>query len=100
MSYAFLRPREVFARRGRCSAAVYADVESGLFPRPVKLGPRASGWPEYEVEALQRANLAGLPPDAIRAIVTELHALRDEGRVLDEAGVVAMIQRQKGRAAA
>ncbi len=31
-------------------SAIYADGNKGLFPRPIKLGPRSSGWLESEID--------------------------------------------------
>jgi prophage regulatory protein len=55
---------------------LYADAAVGLFTKPVKLGPRASGWPESEVSALQAARIAGKTPDQIRELVRELQDRR------------------------
>ena len=44
-----LRRREVEARVGLGRSALYEAVHAGRFPRPVKLGLRASGWIEAEV---------------------------------------------------
>jgi prophage regulatory protein len=38
-------------RTGRSRSSIYADVQAGLFPAPIKIGPRAVGWLESEVEA-------------------------------------------------
>jgi prophage regulatory protein len=39
------------ARTGRSRSSIYADVQAGLFPAPIKIGPCAVGWLESEVEA-------------------------------------------------
>jgi prophage regulatory protein len=43
---------------------------------PVKLGGRAVGWPEYEVEAILMARIAGKSDDEIRTLVAKLEADR------------------------
>ena len=53
-----LRLPQVLAARGNISKSThYADIRAGKFPKPVKLGPRISAWPESDVLAEQRAKL-------------------------------------------
>ena len=47
---AILRRPEVSLRTGLGRSAIYAYLQAGQFPRPVKLGPRAVGWIEAEVD--------------------------------------------------
>lgn len=42
---------EVKARCGLSRSEIYRRVSMGDFPAPVKLGQRASAWPEHEVTA-------------------------------------------------
>jgi prophage regulatory protein len=46
----FLRLPAVEARTGLKRSTLYARAAAGSFPKPYKLGPRASGWAEDEVE--------------------------------------------------
>lgn len=46
-----LRLPAVMDRTGLRTTAIYAHIKAGTFPRPVKLGPKASGWLESEVNA-------------------------------------------------
>lgn len=46
-----LRLTEVRRRTGRCRSDIYRDIAAGKFPAPVKLGERASAWPEHEINA-------------------------------------------------
>lgn len=46
-----LRLPAVKARTGLSRSSLYQRIRNGNFPRPVKLGPRASGWLESEVDA-------------------------------------------------
>jgi prophage regulatory protein len=48
-SQRLIRLRDVRQRTGLSSSSIYAKISDGLFPRPVKLGPRASAWIEGEV---------------------------------------------------
>lgn len=71
-----LRLQPVLDARGKRRSSHYNDVASGLFTRPVKIGPRAAGWPETEVAALQAARIAGKTDDEIKALVRALEAQR------------------------
>lgn len=46
-----LRMKEVATICGLSSSAIYKYVRSGTFPRPIKIGLRASAWIKPEVEA-------------------------------------------------
>ena len=65
--------------RGRSRSGHYADIQAGLFPPPIKIGPRASGHPENEVVAMNDAIIAGKSPDELRELVNELVAARKAG---------------------
>jgi prophage regulatory protein len=54
----FLRLPDVAARYGLSRASIYAMGARGEFPRPVKLGPRASAWVLEELEAWERKRIA------------------------------------------
>jgi prophage regulatory protein len=77
----FISGREVDRRQRRSRSARYRNISAGLLTRPVQLGSRAVGWPEHEIEALNRARLAGADDDAIRALVDELHMQRSPAEV-------------------
>lgn len=74
--YALLRLPEVLRRRGRCRASHYLDIKAGLFPHPVAIGPGAAAWPDYEVNAVNSARVAGKTDEEIRALVASLEAAR------------------------
>jgi prophage regulatory protein len=71
-----LRIERVIERYGKTRSPIYADIQAGLFVRPVKLGERAAGWPEKELDALIAARVAGATTDQIRRLVEQLHAQR------------------------
>lgn len=54
----FLRFQEVLDRTGLSRSTCYEQIAAGAFPKPVKLAPRAIGFPESEVEAWAAARLA------------------------------------------
>jgi len=76
MSFSFLRLRGVLARKGDSRSSTFVQIGDGLFPPPVKLGPRASAWPDYEVDAINAARIADWADDEIRLLVSELIELR------------------------
>ena len=74
-----LRKPEVKAETGwRSDASVSSAVRAGLLTKPIQLGPRSVGWPDYEVKAINVARIAGKSDADIRALVTRLHAKRQE----------------------
>jgi len=76
---AILRKPEVKSETGwRSDASVSNAVRGGLLTKPIQLGPRSVGWPDYEVKAINAARIAGKTEDDIRALVTRLHARRAE----------------------
>jgi len=62
----------------RADASVYNAIRAGLFTTGVAIGQRARGWPDYEVNAIGTARIAGQSDDEIRALVSSLHARRQE----------------------
>jgi len=73
---AILRRTQVEQETGLAKSTLYLRVEQGLFTEPVLIGPRAVGWPAGEVEALNRARIAGLGDDGIKRLVKSLQAAR------------------------
>lgn len=51
MSTALLRLPEVCRRTGLSRSEIYRRICAGQFPAPVKLGERASAWPEGDITA-------------------------------------------------
>jgi len=45
-----LRRRDVEARTGLSRSTIYAYIANGTFPKQVKLGPRAAGWYQSEID--------------------------------------------------
>ncbi|PRY06140.1 AlpA family transcriptional regulator [Paraburkholderia sp. BL25I1N1] len=46
-----MRMKEVVKKIGLCRATIYAMIGRGEFPRPIRIGERATGWRESELEA-------------------------------------------------
>ena len=53
----FLKLPEVRTRTGKSRSSIYQGVKDGTFPKPIKLGPRAVGWIEAEIEAHNQARI-------------------------------------------
>lgn len=64
------------------NSTVYAHVEEGTLTPPIKIGLRASGWPENEADAINAARIAGKSEDEIRELVKVLIAKRQ--KIADE----------------
>lgn len=74
-----LRKPEVKTENGwRSDASVSSAVRAGLLTKPVPLGRRSVGWPDYEVKAITAARIAGKSDADIKALVTRLHERRTE----------------------
>lgn len=54
----FIRLPEVKARTGLSRATIYGLVQAQLFPAQVRLGPRAVGWVQEEIERWQAERVA------------------------------------------
>ena len=72
----FIRLPAVMQLRGRGRASTYTDVRAGLLTEPVELGSGSVGWPEHEIQAINRARLAGKSVQEIRDLVAALHSAR------------------------
>ena len=55
-----LRRPEVELRTGLSRSSIYALMAEGIFPRPIRLGKRAVGWPDHIItEFLQTRSQTG-----------------------------------------
>ncbi len=72
-----LRMPAVKSRLGhRADASVYNAIRDGLCTVGVSIGQRAKGWPDYEIDAINAARIAGKSNVEIRELVKILHADR------------------------
>lgn len=78
MVQAILRLPAVKAETGASRSTIYLRIQQGLWPKPVKLGPRSVGWPAGEVAAINAARIAGMTDDEIRALVVRLETTRKD----------------------
>ena len=58
------------------NSSVYAHVADETLVPPIKIGPRASGWVEQEVDIIIAARIAGMTDAEIRDLVRKLVAQR------------------------
>ena len=70
----------------RSDASIYNPIRDGLFTSAVAIGQRARGWPDYEVQAINAARIAGKSDAEIRELVKTFHAKRT-----DPANVLATV---------
>jgi len=74
-----IRKKEVKSNTGNnADSTLYERVKNGTLPPPVKIGPRASGWVESEIDAVNAARIAGKSEDEIRELVKSLISKRTE----------------------
>jgi prophage regulatory protein len=62
----------------RSDTSISNRVEDGTLTKPVKLGLRAVGWFDQEIDAICAAQVAGKSREEIKALVTRLHHKRAE----------------------
>ena len=74
----FLRLPAVCDRTGKPKSTVYREIGDGLLPPPVRIGERASAWPDDEIDAINLARLRGKSNDEIKQLVADLVAARTE----------------------
>jgi prophage regulatory protein len=73
---AILRLPKVLAISGCSRSYVYQLISVGLWPKSIRLGVRAVGWPESEVIAVCAARIAGKSDAEIRGLIEQLHVQR------------------------
>jgi prophage regulatory protein len=76
MATTILRLPAVKAETGASRSTIYLRIQQGLWPKPVRLGPRSVGWPESEVATINAARIAGKTDEDIRVLVAKLEAAR------------------------
>lgn len=55
---------------------LYERIAQGLFPPPVKLGPRLSAWPQYEIDEVANAVMRNASNEDMRQLVAHLLEFR------------------------
>ena len=67
-----LRAKQAAPLTGKCKASFYADIADGLMVPPVRLRRRSTGFPDFELAAINRARIGGATDDELRALVLRL----------------------------
>jgi prophage regulatory protein len=75
---ALVRLPGVIALSGMGRATIYDFMQRGLFPAPIKIGPKLAAWPRSEIDRINGARIAGKSSDEIKAIVAELMGARKD----------------------
>jgi prophage regulatory protein len=57
---------------GKTRSSIYRDIKAGLLTPPIKIGGDRSAWPSNEIDAINRARIAGKSDSEIKQLVTEL----------------------------
>ncbi len=71
-----LRESDVTDATGLKRSTLWDRIKQELFPRPVHIGPRSVGWPQSEVNAINKARIAGRNDNEIRELVRRLESAR------------------------
>lgn len=74
-----IRLKRVTAETGNAKSTLYLRIAQGLHTPPIKIGPRAVGWPSSEIAALNAARIAGKSDAEIRQLVSHLVEARHAG---------------------
>jgi prophage regulatory protein len=73
-----LRLPQACEATGRKPGAHYLDIKKGVMVPGVRIGPNASAWPAHEIEAINRAKIAGASEEQIHELVKRLVSERTE----------------------
>jgi len=85
MVQTILRLPAVKAETGASRSTIYLRIQQGLWPKPVRLGPRSVGWPASEIAAINSARIAARSDEEIRGLVAKLEAARRSEQARGEA---------------
>jgi prophage regulatory protein len=71
-----LRQPEVSKLTGLDRQSIYIGIKGGTFPPPVKIARQTVAWPDHEVEAINKARIAGLSRAEIEGLVVRIQSAR------------------------
>jgi prophage regulatory protein len=74
----YLSIKDVCKRLSRGYSSIDNDVISGLITPPVKIGGKPKYWPQFEIDTLLAARMAGKDNERIKEIVKSLNDKRDQ----------------------
>lgn len=73
-----LRLKDVKTKFGLSKSCIYSLIGNGYFPRGFKIGARAVGWLEPEIERVLNARAAGKTDEQIKELVSEINGQTSE----------------------
>lgn len=76
MSITILRGPAIERTFGIQRSARYEWHKKGLLPGLIRIGPRATGLPEAEVQQVAAARVAGYSDEQIKTLVVQIHEHR------------------------
>ena len=76
MTNKFSRLPEVKNKTGLSGPSVYKQIRLGLFPKGIKLTPRATGWSNDEVDAWIEAKIRGTSDEEMAKLISDLEDKR------------------------
>ena len=78
MNYKVQRLPDVISRLCISRSNLYLQIQHGLFTPPIKLGKRAVGWIQSEIDAILLARISGFSDEQIRSLVINLENSRGQ----------------------
>lgn len=72
------RSKQAYTQLGVGNSTFYEWQKNGLMTPGIPLGTRAKVWPDYELDSIAAARIAGKSEDEIRALVSDLLAKRSK----------------------
>ena len=76
--HSFARLPAVIDQSGLSRSSIYDLAQRGLFPPPVKAGPKLALWVRSEISAWCAAQIAGKSEDEIKALIMSLVVARKD----------------------
>jgi predicted DNA-binding transcriptional regulator AlpA len=75
----------------KSGSGVHYRIARRRITKPVRLPGGRNGWPDYEIDALVRASIAGVRDEQFPHLVDELEAARPLLATMTEAGIHSFI---------
>ncbi len=76
MAIKLLRREKAQEYCGLSNTEFYRRIKSGLLPVGIPSGKAIRVWPDYEIEKIQKAIIAGASDEEIRIVVSNIHKER------------------------
>ena len=76
--HSFARLPAAIDQSGLSRSTIYDLVQRGLFPPPIKAGPKLALWVRSEISAWCAAQIAGKSEDDIKALIVSLVEARKD----------------------